>query len=107
MGRALDGVVELLAKSAADAPIGSVVVEMRRLVRLMGEGVLRVRRRASGCDEVGRGSLVGSLASCRLLQSALGLVVSQFLASCLTMFSVCSALGGYGEGKLRELVACV
>ena len=46
MGRALDRVVELLAKRAADAPIGSVVVEMRRFVRLMGEGVLRVRRRA-------------------------------------------------------------
>ena len=107
MGRALDRVVELLAKRAADAPIGSVVVEMRRFVRLMGEGVLRVRRRASCCEEMGRGNLVGNLASCRLLQSALGFVVLQLLASCLTIFSVYSALGGYGEGKLRELVACV
>ena len=107
MGRALDRVVELLAKRADDAPIGSVVVEMRRFVRLMGEGVLCVRRRASCCEEMGRGNLVGNLASCRLLQSALGFVVLQRLASCLTMFPVCSALGGYGEGKFRELVACV
>ncbi len=107
MGRALDRVVELLAKRAADAPIGSVVVEMRRFVRLMGEGVLRVRRRASCCGEMGRGNVVGNLASCRLLQSALGFVVLQLFASCLTISSVCWALGGYGEGKFRELVACV
>ena len=42
MGRALDRVVEVLAKRAADAPIGRVVVETRRFVRLMGEGVPRV-----------------------------------------------------------------
>ena len=106
MGRALDRVVELLAKRAADAPIGSVV-EIRRFVRLMGEGVLRVRRRASCCEEMGRGNLVGNLASCRLLQSALGFVVLQLFASCLTISSVCWALGGYGEGKFRELVARV
>ena len=106
MGNALDRVVELLAKRTDDAPIGIVVVEIRRFVRLMGEGVLRVRRRASCCGE-GRGNLVGNLSSCRLLQSALGFVVSQLLAGCLHMFSVCSALGGYGDGKFREFVACV
>ena len=46
MGRALDRVVEVLAKRAADAPIGRVVVETRRFVRLMGEGVARVRRQS-------------------------------------------------------------
>ena len=58
---ALERVAELLIKRADDAPMGIVVVEMRRFVRLVGEGVLRVRRRAS-CGG-GRGSLVGSLAS--------------------------------------------
>ena len=106
MGSALDRVVELLAKRADDAPIGIVVVEMRRFVRLIGEGVLRVRRRAS-CGGEGRGNLVGSLASYRLLQSALGLVVLQLLASCLMMLSVYSAVGGYGDGKFKGFVACV
>ena len=94
MGRALDGVAEVLAKRAAEAPMGRVVVEMRRLVRLMGEGVLLVRRRSLCCVGMGRGGLVGSLASKRLLLSVWGLVVLQFLASCLVMFSMCSALGG-------------
>ena len=76
---ALDRVVELLAKRAADAPIGSVVVEMRCFVRLVGEGVLRARRRVSLCGPVGMGSLVGNLASWRLLQSELRLVVSESL----------------------------
>ncbi len=107
MGRALDGVAEMLAKRAVDAPMGRVVVEKRLLVRLMGEGVLLVRRRSLCCAGVGRGDLVGSLASKRLLHSVWGFVVLQFFASCLVIFSICSALGGYGEGKLRELVACV
>ena len=107
MGRALDRVAEVLAKRAADAPIGRVVVETRRLVRLMGEGVLLVRRRSLCCVGVGKGDLVGSLASKRLLHSVWGFVVLPFLASCFVIFSICSALGWYGEGQLRELVACV
>ena len=75
--RALDRVEELLPKRAIDAPIGSVVVEMRRFVRLVGEGVLRARRRVSSCGPVGIGSLVANLASWRLLQSELRLVVSE------------------------------
>ena len=63
MGRALERVAEVLAKRAADAPIGRVVVETRRLVRLMGEGVLRVRHLSPCCVGVGKGNLVGSLAS--------------------------------------------
>ena len=47
IGSALERVAELLMKRADDAPTGIVVVEMRRFVRLVGEGVLRVRRRAS------------------------------------------------------------
>ena len=77
--RALDRVEELLPKRAIDAPIGSVVVEMRRFVRLVGEGVLRARRRVSLCGPVGMGSLVGNLALWRLLQSELKLVVSESL----------------------------
>ena len=92
--RALDGVAEVLVKRAAEAPMGRVVVEMRRLVRLMGERVLLVRRRSLCCVGMGRGDLVGSLASKRLLLSVWGFVVLQFLASCLVMFSMCSALGG-------------
>ena len=107
MGRGLERVAEVLAKRAADAPIGRVVVEMRRLVRLMGEGVLLVQRRSLCCVGVGKGDLVGSLASKRLLHSVWVFVVLQFFASCLVIFSICSALGGYGEGKLREFVACV
>ena len=92
--RALDRVEELLPKRAIDAPIGSVVVEMRRFVRLMGEGVLRARRRVSLCGGVGMGNLVGNLALWRLLQSELRLVVSESFLSCLTMSSMESALGG-------------
>ena len=94
MERALDGVAEVLAKRAAEAPMGRVVVEMRRLVRLMGEGVLLVRRKSLCCAGLGRGDLVGSLASKRLLLSVWWLVVLQVFASCLVMFSMCSALGG-------------
>ena len=106
MVSAFERVAELLMKHTDDAPIGIVVVEMRRFVRLIGEGVLRVRRRAS-CGGEGRGSLVGSLASYRLWQSAFGLVVLQLLARCLMMLSVCSAVGGYGDGKFKAFVACV
>ena len=62
MGRALDRVVEPVPKRAIDAPIGRVVVEMRRFVRLMGEGVLRARLRVSFCGGMGMGNLVGNLA---------------------------------------------
>ena len=61
--RALESVEELLPNMAIDAPIGSVVVEIRRLVRLAGEEIDRVRRRASVRWSVGNGSLVGSLAA--------------------------------------------
>ena len=39
IARALERVEELLPNMAIDAPIGSVVVEMRRFVRLEGEEV--------------------------------------------------------------------
>ena len=65
MVSAFDRVAELLKKSADDAPIGSVVVEILCFVRLMGDGVLRVRRRIScGGGEIG--SLVGNRRSARL-----------------------------------------
>ena len=86
-------VAELLMKKAEDAPMGIVVVAMRRFVRLVGEGVLRVRRRAS-CGEGGRGSLVGNLASYRLWHNDFGDVVSQLPARCLMALSMCSAVGG-------------
>ena len=65
MVSALERVAELLMKNADDAPMGSVVVDILCFVRLMGDGVLLVRRRLSG---VGResGSLVGSWRSARL-----------------------------------------
>ena len=44
MESALEGVDEMLPKMAMEAPIGSVVVEMRRLVRLFGVDAERVRR---------------------------------------------------------------
>ena len=47
MVSAFDRVAELLKKSADDAPIGSVVVEILCFVRLMGDGVLLVWRRVS------------------------------------------------------------
>ena len=59
MVSAFDRVAELLMKKADDAPIGIVVVEIRCFVRLMGEGVLRVRRRIS-CGGGESGSLVGN-----------------------------------------------
>ena len=53
----------LLPNIATDAPMGRLVVEMRRLVRLMGEGVVRDLRRESVCGLLETGSLVGSLAA--------------------------------------------
>ena len=94
IARALERVEELLPNMAIDAPIGSVVVEMRRFVRLEGEGLDRVRRRVSICGPVRTGSLVGSLAAWRLLQRESRLVVSDFLWSCLTMSSMESTSGG-------------
>ena len=94
IARALERVEELLPNMAIDAPIGSVVVEMRRFVRLGGEGVDRARRRVSLCGPVRIGSLVGNLAAWRLLQRESRLVVLESLWSCLTMSSMESALGG-------------
>ena len=47
MASALEKVTDLLRKNADDAPMGSVVVDIICLVRLMGDGVLLVRRRLS------------------------------------------------------------
>ena len=91
---ALESVEELLPNMAIDAPIGRVVVEMRRFVRLAGEEVERVRRRVSVCGLLDAGSLVGSLAAWRLLHRESKLVVSDFLRSCLKMSSMSSTLGG-------------
>ena len=44
---ALEKVTDLLRKNADDAPMGSVVVDILCFVRLMGDGVLLVRRRIS------------------------------------------------------------
>ena len=79
---------------AMDAPIGIVVVEIRRLVRLGGEGVDCTRLFVSLCRLVEIGSLVGSLAAWRLLQRDSRFVVSDTLWSCLTMSSIESASGG-------------
>ena len=91
---ALESVEELLPNMAIDAPIGRVVVEMRRFVRLAGEEVERVLRRVSVCGLLDTGSLVGSLAAWRLLHRESKLVVSDFLRSCLKMSSMSSTLGG-------------
>ena len=62
---ALAKVTDLLRKYVDDAPMGSVVVDILCFVRLMGDGVLLVRRRLScGGGEIG--SLVGSWRSARL-----------------------------------------
>ena len=74
--------------------MGRVVVEMRRFMRLMGEGVVRVLRRESVCGLLETGSLVGNLAVWRLLHGASRVVVSESLRSCLQMLSMFSALGG-------------
>ena len=92
--RALERVEDALPNKAMDAPIGIVVVEIRRLVRLGGEGVDCTRLFASLCRLVGIGSLVGSLAAWRLLQRDSSFVVSDTLWSCLTMSSIESASGG-------------
>ena len=85
---------DTLPNNAMDAPIGIVVVEVRRLVRLGGEGVDCTRLFASLCRLVGIGSLVGSLAAWRLLQRDSRFVVSDPLWSCLTMSAIESASGG-------------
>ena len=61
--RALESVEALLPNIAIDAPMGRVVVEMRRFVRLVGEGVVRVLRRESVCGLLETGNLVGNLAA--------------------------------------------
>ena len=61
--RALESVDALLPNIAIDAPMGRVVVEMRRFVRLVGEGVVRVLRRESVCGVLETGNLVGNLAA--------------------------------------------
>ena len=40
---------KLLPNIVADAPMGKVDVDMRRFVRRVGEGVVRVLRRESCC----------------------------------------------------------
>ena len=65
---AFEGVDEMLLNMAIDAPIGKVVAETRRFVRLSGMDAERVRRRVSVCGWLA-GSLVGSLAAWRLLHS--------------------------------------
>ena len=87
-------VEELLPSMAIDAPIGRVVVEMRRFVRLAGEEVERVLRRVSVCGLLDTGSLVGSLTAWMLLHRQSKLVASDFLRSCLKMSSMSSTLGG-------------
>ena len=68
MESALEGVDERLLNMAIDAPIGKVVAETRRFVRLFGVDAERVRRRISVCGWL-VGSLVGSLVAWRLLHS--------------------------------------
>ena len=85
---ALEGVDDMLLNIAMDAPIGKVVDETRRFVRLSGEEVDRVRRRGSVCGLLGAGSLVGSLAAFRLLHSESKEVVLIFLRSTLWISSM-------------------
>ena len=66
---ALEVVDEMLLDIAMDAPIGKVVEETRRFVRLPGVEAERVRRRGSVCGWLGTGSLVGSLVAWRVLHS--------------------------------------
>ena len=65
---AFEGVDEMLLNMAMDAPIGSVVEDTRRLVRLFGVDAERVRRRVSVCGWL-IGNLVGSLVAWRVLHS--------------------------------------
>ena len=85
---ALEGVDDMLLNIAMDAPIGKVVEETRRFVRLPGVEVDRVRRRGSVCGLLGTGSLVGSLAAWRLLHNESKEVVLVFLSSSLWMSSM-------------------
>ena len=77
-----------LANRAEEAPIGRALVEMRRFVRLIGEGVLLVCRPAFCWGGLEIGALVGSLASKRLLLSVWWFVVTQAFASSLVMSSM-------------------
>ena len=88
LGSALEGVDEMLLNMAMDAPIGKVVEETRRFVRLPGVEAERVRRRVSVCGWLGTGSLVGSLVAWRLLHSESREVVLVFLRSSLWMSSI-------------------
>ena len=85
---ALDGVDDMLLNMAMDAPIGRVVEETRRFVRLPGVEVDRVRRLGSVCGLLGTGSLVGSLAAWRLLHNESKEVVLVFLRSSLWISSM-------------------
>ena len=85
---AFEGVDDMLLNIAMDAPIGKVVEETRRFVRLPGVEVDRVRRRGSVCGLLDTGSLVGSLAAWRLLHSESKEVVLVFLCSSLWMSSM-------------------
>ena len=86
--RALERVEDALLNIAMDAPIGIVVVEIRRFVLLPGKEVDRVRRRDSACGLLGAGSLVGRLAAWRLLHSESEVVVLVFLRSNLWISSM-------------------
>ena len=77
-----------LAKRTEEAPMGRTLVEMRRFVRLIGEGVLLACRAAFCGGSLGMGALVGSLASKRLLLSVWWFVVTQVFASSLVMSSM-------------------
>ena len=85
---AVEGVDEMLLNMALDAPIGKVVEETRRFVRLPGVEAERVRRRGSVCGWLGTGSLVGSLVAWRLLHRESKEVVLVFLRSSLWMSSM-------------------
>ena len=77
-----------LANRAEEAPIGRVLVEIRRFVRLIGEGVLLVCRATVCWAGLEIGALVGNLASKRLLVSVWWFVVMQAFASSLVMPSM-------------------
>ena len=83
-----------LAKRTEEAPMGRTLPMIRRLVRLIGDGVLLGCRGVfcGGGFEVG--ALVGSLALNKLLLSACWLEVSHVLESSLVMLSMWSAVGG-------------
>ena len=77
-----------LRNRAEEAPIGRVLVEIRRFVRLIGEGVLLVCRAAFCWTGLEIGALVGNLASKRLLLSVWWFVVMQAFVSSLVIPSM-------------------